>query len=698
LTPTRRDRSIGRMSDLPLAGDARRRIVIERVTPEVDGGRFRAKRVLGDRVVVEADVFADGHDVVVAILSHRRAGAHGDTEVRMEPLGNDRWRAAFEVTHLGPYAYTVIGWVDAWETWRRDLRTRVEAGQDVDVDLLIGAELVEAAADRAGGKGQAELADWGLALRGEGTAAARANLALDEDLDSLMRAHPDRSRATTYLPVLELMVEPVRTRFSAWYELFPRSASPEPGRHGTFRDVIARLPYVERLGFDVIYLPPIHPIGTTFRKGPNNRAAAEPGDPGVPWAIGSAEGDHTAIHPELGTLDDLHALVREAGLRGIVVALDLALQASPDHPAVTEHPGWFRHRPDGTIQYAENPPKKYQDIYPFDFDAEDTGGLWRYFEAVVRYWIAQGIRIFRVDNPHTKPFAFWEWLIGRVRNDHPDVFFLSEAFTRPKIMYRLAKLGFSQSYTYFTWRTTKDDIATYFTELNTPPVSDFFVPNVWPNTPDILHATLQTGGRPMFQARLVLAATLAASYGIYGPAFELMEHVPREAGMEEYLDSEKYQVRRWALDRADSLAPLIGQVNRIRHEHPALQSNAGLAFHLMEDDFALAYSKRTADGSDVILVAVSLDPVYPRTSPVHLSAEALGFDVASPFEVEDLLSGEAAIWQGPRVEVTIDPAVCPARIYHVRGPVRAGPTMAGETAPSAASGLASREARTRPPS
>jgi starch synthase (maltosyl-transferring) len=651
---------------LPLPADARRRIVIERITPEVDGGRFRAKRVLGDRVVVEADVFADGHDVVVAVLQHRRPGAHGWTEVRMEALGNDRWRAELEAHHLGTHAYTIAGWVDAWETWRRDLTTRLEAGQDVAMDLLIGAELVEAAADRAGGKSQAELADWGLALRGEGSTEARARLALDEDLHRLMQAHPDRSTETVREPPLELMVEPARTRFSTWYELFPRSASPLPGRHGTFRDVIARLSYVERLGFDVLYLPPIHPIGTTFRKGPNNRQDARPGDPGVPWAIGSAAGGHMAIHSELGTLDDLHDLVREAGKRGIAVALDLALQASPDHPAVGEHPEWFRRRPDGTIQYAENPPKKYQDIYPFDFESEDWPGLWRHFDEVVRYWIAQGIRVFRVDNPHTKPFSFWEWLIEGVRRDHPEVIFLAAAFTRPKIMSRLAKLGFSQSYTYFTWRTTKDDLAAYFTELNTPPVSDFFVPNVWPNTPDILHATLQAGGRPMFQARLVLAATLAASYGIYGPAFELMEHTPREPGMEEYLDSEKYEIRHWDLDRADSLAPFIGAVNQIRREHAALQSNAGLAFHRMEDDFALAYSKRTADGSNVILTVVSLDPVYPRTSPVHLEPEALGFDMAEPFEVEDLLSGEVERWQGPRVEVSIDPAVCPARIYHVR--------------------------------
>jgi len=658
--------------DEPLPQDGRRRTVIERVSPQVDGGRFPAKRVIGDTVIVEADVFADGHDEVVAVLRHRRPAApgaepHGWSETRMEPLGNDRFRAAFDVTHLGRHEFTVAGWTDDWETWRHDLEKRIAAGQDVSVDLLIGAKLVDAAAARSGCGAAANLGTWALTLRGDGNAEARARLALDTDLLDLMRRHPDRSQETIH-PFLEIGVEPIRTRFSTWYELFPRSASPEPGRHGTFRDVIARLPYVAELGFDVLYLPPIHPIGSTFRKGPNNVETAGPGDPGVPWAIGSPEGGHLAIHPELGSADDLRELVREAGKAGIALALDLAIQASPDHPAVREHPSWFRHRPDGSVQYAENPPKKYQDIYPFDFESEDWPGLWQHVREIVRHWIDHGIRTFRVDNPHTKPFAMWEWLIGGIRREHPDVVFLAEAFTRPKIMYRLAKLGFSQSYTYFTWRTNKDEITEYFTELTTPPVSDFFGPNVWPNTPDILHATLQHGGRAMFQARLILAATLASSYGIYGPAFELMEHIPREPGMEEYLDSEKYQLRHWDLDRPGSLAPLIARVNRIRREHPALQSNANLAFHVMEDDFALAFSKRSPDGGDVILAVVSLDPVYPRRSPLHLTPTALGINADEPFEVEDLMDGTVEAWQGERVEVSIDPAVCPARIFHVRAP------------------------------
>ncbi|HSL34351.1 MAG TPA: alpha-1,4-glucan--maltose-1-phosphate maltosyltransferase, partial [Candidatus Limnocylindrales bacterium] len=547
-------------------------MVVEGVKPEIDCGRFPIKRTVGETVVVEADVFTDGHDALAAVVRHRPEGEEAWAETPMAPLGNDRWRGAFAVEHLGRYDYAVAAWVDRWATWRRDLRARVDAGQDVAVDLLIGADLVDAAAVRAHEPDSALLAGWATELRGDGSTAARSALALDDELDALMGRHPDRGSATTSEP-FGVIVDPVLARFSAWYELFPRSWSATPGRHGTFRDVIQRLSYVGELGFDVLYLPPIHPIGRTFRKGPNNLTVAGPDDPGVPWAIGSAEGGHTSVHPELGTLDDFRALVRAAEQRGIAVALDIAYQASPDHPAVREHPAWFRQRPDGTVQYAENPPKKYQDIYPFDFESDDWRGLWEHLAGIVRFWIDQGVRVFRVDNPHTKAFPFWEWLIPDVKRDHPDVLFLAEAFTRPKVMYRLAKLGFSQSYTYFTWRTTKWELQSYFEEITRPPVADFFRPSVWPNTPDILHETLQHGGRPMFEARLVLAATLAATYGIYGPAFELLEHVPREPGSEEYLDSEKYQLRHWPFDPNAGIAPLIGRLNRIRREHPALQSN-----------------------------------------------------------------------------------------------------------------------------
>ena len=439
-----------------------------------------------------------------------------------------------------------------------------------------------------------------------------------------MDRHPDRRFETTWEPLLAVTVDPHHARFSAWYELFPRSAASDPDRHGTFRDVIERLPYVADLGFDVLYLPPIHPIGRTFRKGPNNVLESTPGDPGVPWAIGSDEGGHTAIHPDLGTLADFDALVSAARERGMRIALDLAFQASADHPYVRDHRSWFRSRPDGSVQYAENPPKRYQDIYPFDFESDDWSALWRELLGVVRFWIDHGVRIFRVDNPHTKPYLFWEWLIGHVKATDPDVLFLAEAFTRPKVMYRLAKLGFSQSYTYFTWRNDSVELTSYFEEITRPPVSDFFRPNLFANTPDILHAYLQEGGRPAFEARLVLAATLGATYGIYGPPFEMLEGAPREPGSEEYLDSEKYQLRHWDLDDARSIAPLVRRVNEIRRAHPALQTDERLSFHPTGDDQVIAYSKHTPDGSDVVVTVVNLDPRSAHTALVDLPLDALG--------------------------------------------------------------------------
>jgi starch synthase (maltosyl-transferring) len=589
----------------------------------------------------------------------------------MEELGNDRWRASFQVDALGRHAYTVAAWTDAWSTWRRDLRKRIDAGQDVSVDLLIGAGLVEGAMRRANDGGDlsdaAALGRWAAELRERDADGNRAARALDDGRDRLVATHPDRSHETVHEPALELIVDPALARFSTWYELFPRSASPDPGRHGTFRDVIARLPYVAEMGFDVLYLPPIHPIGTTFRKGPNNVTDSDPHHPGVPWAIGSAEGGHDAIHHELGTLGDFRALVNAATEKGIAIALDIAFQASPDHPWVKDHPTWFRQRPDGTFQYAENPPKKYQDIYPFDFETEDWPALWAHLEGIFRHWIAQGVHVFRVDNPHTKAFPFWEWAITRIKADHPEVLFLAEAFTRPRVMYRLAKLGFSQSYTYFTWRTKRAELAAYFLELSRPPVSEFFGPNFWPNTPDILHATLQEGGRPMFQARYILAATSSSNIGIYGPAYELGENTPREPGGEEYLHSEKYEQRTWDLQSPDSIAPLIRRMNEIRREHPALQSNRGLVIHALDDDGLIAYSKHTEDRSDRILTIVSLDPSRVRSGMLELDTEDLRLDPRRVIEVEDLLDGGVERLDGNRLSIEIDPSKLPARVLHIRG-------------------------------
>ena len=486
------------------------------------------------------------------------------------------------------------------------------------------------------------------------------------ELDEMVERYPDRSLETALDQPLAVTVDPQRALFSAWYELFPRSASPDPNRHGTFADVIARLPYIEELGFDVLYMPPISPIGQQFRKGPNNQPSTDPADPGVPWAIGGPDGGHTAVHPDLGTLEDFRQLVEVARERGIEVALDIAFQASPDHPWVKEHPGWFRARPDGTIQYAENPPKKYQDIYPFDFESHDWRGLWDALADVFRFWIDLGVHIFRVDNPHTKAFPFWDWAINDIKRAHPEVLFLAEAFTRPRVMYRLAKLGFSQSYTYYTWRNSAADLRDYMVELTSPPVSEFFRPNFWPNTPDILHADLQTGGRAAFEARLVLAATLSASYGIYGPAYELMEHTPRDPGTEEYLDSEKYQQRTWDLERPDSLRDLIARVNRARRQHSALHSNERLRFHPTDNSNLLAYTKNSPDRSDVILTIANLDYQAPQQGVLRLDVEELGLPSDRPFTVTDLLDGTSTTWTGARIPIELDPAERGAHLLWLR--------------------------------
>jgi len=661
-----------------MPGDGRRRVVIEGVWPEIDAGRFPIKRVVGEDVWVEADVFADGHDEVACVLRFRHEA--GDwREVPMEPAGSDRWRGRFTVEELGSYRYTVQGWLDRFGTWVHGLRKKVDAEQDVSVDLAIGADLVRGAARRATGEAAARLRAAAAALRAGGAEAIAA--ALDEDLAFLVAAHPDRRHASTYARELLVTVDRERARFSAWYELFPRSTAEEPGRHGTFDDVIARLPYVAELGFDVLYLPPIHPIGRVHRKGRNNTPSAGPGDPGSPWAIGSGEGGHTAVHPQLGTLDDFDRLVAAARRHGIEVALDIAFQCAPDHPWVGEHPGWFRRRPDGTVQYAENPPKRYEDIYPLDFETSEWRALWEALLGVFRSWIERGVRIFRVDNPHTKPFRFWEWAIAEIKAEHPDVILLSEAFTRPKVMYRLAKLGFTQSYTYFAWRNTKQELTDYLTELTRTGAAEFFRPSFWPNTPDILTAYLQEGGEPAFAVRFVLAATLSASYGIYGPAFERCERTPREPGSEEYRNSEKYEIRAWR-PGGDRMRELIARVNRIRREHPALRTNQTLRFHGIDNDALLAYSKVTPDRSDALLVIANLDPVHVRSGWTDLALSELGLEPGGDLDALDLLTGDRYRWAGERNFVELDPAVRPAHVLSIR-PVVATRVVGGTVSTSA---------------
>ena len=641
------------------------RAVIDALRPEVDCGRFPVKRVLGERVVVEADAFTDGHDRIVCLLRHRRKGRSRWRETPMSPLGNDVWRGEFLVEELGRYQYCVVAWVDHFLSWRHEFKRRVEAA-DIATALPAGALLLEAAAERAKGRDRKRIRELASALTGKESLAERRELALSPELSALMQRYPDRSRQTTWKRVLEVAVDPPHARYSTWYELFPRSTVAGDGGHGTLAQCIDRLRYVADMGFDVLYLPPIHPIGRTNRKGPDNALQAGPDDPGSPWAIGSAEGGHKSIHPALGTLQEFRELCRQAGERGLEVALDIAFQCSPDHPYVREHPQWFRRRPDGTIQYAENPPKKYEDIYPFDFETEDRDALWEELVSVFEFWIRQGVTIFRVDNPHTKSFAFWEWAIERIKSAHPEVIFLSEAFTRPRVMHRLAKLGFTQSYTYFTWRNTKEELIEYLTELSQHSSREYFRPNLWPNTPDILHEYLQAGGRPAFVSRVTLAATLAASYGIYGPAYELLENEPRERGSEEYRSSEKYEIRRWDLDRPDSLFHFIARLNRIRKDNPALQSDWSLRFHPIDNDMLICYSKATEDLDNIILVAVNLDPDHRQSGFVELPLAEWGMETDESYQVHDLLADVRYLWQGTRNYVELDPRGAQAHVFRVR--------------------------------
>ncbi len=648
--------------------DGRQRVIIEKVQPEIDAGRFPIKRVIGQTVAVEADAFTDSHDALACVLRYRHESEKIWHEVPMLPMSNDHWQASFPLIELGSYIYTITAWIDHFFSWQHDFVRRNDV-QDIAIALQGGAKLVEEAAARAIGEHQLQLQQFSKELSSVKPEAS-AVLVSSKTLASLMKHYSDRSLASDYPYLLKVWSEPIKAQYSTWYEFFPRSCVSDDMKHGSFIECEKRLAYIAAMGFDVVYLPPIHPIGLTNRKGANNTLVATESDVGSPWAIGSAAGGHKSIHPQLGTLDDFQHLVMKARELGLDIALDIAFQCSPDHPYLREHPEWFCHRADGSIQYAENPPKKYEDIVPFNFETDNWQALWQELLEVFLFWIQQGISIFRVDNPHTKPFPFWEWLISEVKRDHPETIFLAEAFTRPKITYQLAKLGFSQSYTYFTWRNSKRELESYFTELTQTEIHEYFRPNLWPNTPDILSEYLQFGGRPAFMLRLVLAATLGANYGVYGPAYELMEASPREAGTEDYLNSEKYQVRRWTLDRVDSLKDFITRVNRIRHENSALQQNHSLQFFEVDNDNLLCYAKTTADKLDTILVVVNLDPHHTQSGWITLPLEALGLDVLNAYQMQDMLTSARFLWHGSRNFVEINPQVSPAHIFKVRRRVR----------------------------
>ncbi len=643
--------------------DGRLRVLIEAVSPEIDAGAHPVKRVTGDLFAVEADLVADGHDVLGGALLYRPPNASEWRRAPLRELVNDRWRAEILLDEIGTWHYTVEGWIDHAATWRKHLKAKVDGGAfaDLPIELLIGAELVAAAARRAAGAEASQLHQLAVKLRDESLPVdTRVLMALADGAGEVLAAHPDLSRAARYPRELAVLVDRPRARFSAWYEMFPRSCG-APGTHGSFRDAEERLGYVADLGFDVLYLPPIHPIGTAFRKGKNNTLTPAPDDVGSPWAVGAADGGHMAIHAQLGTAADFRRFLRAAADRGLELAIDIAFQCSPDHPWVAQHPSWFRQRPDGTIQYAENPPKKYQDIYPLDFESEDWWPLWQALRDVFLHWIGQGVKIFRVDNPHTKALRFWGWCISEIRAAHPEVIFLAEAFTRPKLMYALAKLGFTQSYTYFTWRESAWDLRSYLEELTAPPVVEFFRPNFWPNTPDILPDHLIGAGHGAFALRLVLAATLSSSYGIYGPAYELMDNKLRP-GSGEYLDNEKYELKSWDLGRPGNLRPLIKRVNKIRRENRALHDNRSLRFHTAENPNLLCYSKRTEDRSNVILVTANVDPVYRQGGFVDLDLGELGV-AGHSFHVRDLIGNGRYLWHGARNYVELDPASVPAHVF-----------------------------------
>jgi starch synthase (maltosyl-transferring) len=673
-TRTKTSRSaaaVFKLANLP--PDGRIRVAIERVSPELDGGRFPIKAVPGDVIAVEADIFLDGHDKLAARLLYKHPDDPAWSEVPMVLINNDRWGASFSVEKPGRYLYTIEGWVDHIASWQYEVGLKVRDNQRITSELKAGAVYAEGMAQRAEGDDKPTL-EWvaGLFKTGSDDDSQydeAIRVAQSEQFTDLFNRYPERQHPARYGQELVVDVDRPIAGFSTWYCLFPRSTSQELNSdgmpvHGTFRDVEKLLPRLESLGFDVLYLPPIHPIGNAFRKGKNNNVVSQPGEPGVPYGIGSELGGHTAIHPELGTLDDFKHLIAIARNHGMELAMDLAIQVSPDHPWAKDHPEWFKKRPDGTIQYAENPPKKYQDIYPVYFETDDWQSLWIELKETMLTWASWGVRIIRVDNPHTKPFQFWEWLITEVKKAYPDLIFLAEAFTKPKVMQQLAKRGFAQSYTYFTWRNNKQELEEYMNELTKGEMRSYYRPNFWPTTHDINPYILQSGHEPQFLIRYLLAATLSSNYGIYGPSFELMEHLPFP-GKEEYSDSEKYEIRHWNWNQTNRLTYLIGLVNRIRKENPALQTTNNLTFCRIDDEALMAYLKVT--GNNRLLMVINTDAYNRRAAMVQVPLWQLGIPDDQPYNVHDLLTGAQYVWKGQWNYVELDPYLLPMHLLKIEG-------------------------------
>nr|VFJ56553.1 MAG: alpha-1,4-glucan:maltose-1-phosphate maltosyltransferase [Candidatus Kentron sp. FW] len=647
-------------------------VIIENITPLVDGGRYPIKRELGDVVTVSAGIYKDGHDKLAAVLRYRKKGGTWTT-VPMEQEENFEWTASFIPEEIGRYQYTIEAWPDIFGTWLDEVTKKHAAGVDVSSELLEGQRLILEAQKRAPKAEQErfikciERIEASRVIGGDVAMDVAVKVVTEPQYTEMMDEFPDKRLATEYNPSLELIVDRVRARFANWYEMFPRSQTRIPRQSGTFDDCIARLPEIEGMGFNVVYFPPIHPIGKTNRKGPNNTLHAGPDDPGCPYAIGNESGGHKAVDPDLGTLADFERFVAACHDMDMEVALDFAINCSPDHPYVKEHPEWFYKRPDGTIKYAENPPKKYEDIYSLDFHCEDRKGLWNEMKNIIEFWIDHGVDIFRVDNPHTKPVAFWAWMIPEIQKKHPQAIFLSEAFTHPKMMQMLAKVGFTQSYTYFTWRNYKAEIIEYLEELTQGPMKEYYRGNFFANTPDILPTFLQQGGRPGFKIRAVLATTLTSVYGIYS-GFELCENTP-VPGREEYLNSEKYDYKVWDWDRPGNIKDYIAKLNWIRGAHPALQEYDNLEFYQADSDYILAYGKTIEDEQgikDIIVVVVNLDPHHAHESHVSLPIDEFGIHPGEGYEVHDLLTEARYRWRGETNWVRLDPHVEPAHVFHIR--------------------------------
>lgn len=649
--------------------DGQKRVVIEHVKPEIECGRYPAKRVIGEKVTVTADVFADGHDVVKASLLYKHEKSKSWKEVPMIFLGNDQWEASFVPDKQGRYNYTVQGYIDHFTSWKKGLQKKYEANQELEVEFKIGSNLIKEAASNASDQYKNRLMEHATALEEPENTEDAVSIAFEEEISRLMDELYNRSFASQYPRVLSIDVERKKALFSTWYEFFPRSAAEQPGMHGTFKDCIRLLPRIQEMGFDVLYLPPIYPIGRSHRKGKNNAVTSVEGDPGSPWAIGAEEGGHKGLHTELGSLDDFKALVKAANEHGIEIALDIAYQCAPDHPYVKDHPDWFKWRPDGTVQYAENPPKKYQDVLPINFETDDWQNLWIELRSVMLYWIEQGVNIFRVDNPHTKPFGFWEWAIQTIRQEHPDVIFLAEAFTKPRVMERLGKIGFTQSYTYFTWRNTKEEITEYLTELTQTDMRDYYRPNFWPNTPDILPEIIQNGGGQSAIQKVILAGTLSSSYGLYGPVYEygVNEPVP---GREEYLYSEKYEIKHWDWNMETRTRDVITLLNRIRNDNPALQTTWNIHFGKTDNDQIICYAKTDDEQKNILIMAVNLDPYHTQDGYIQVPLHKIGLSYDHPYTVYDLLSDEKYQWQGEWNYVKLNPHMMPAHIFLVQNAVK----------------------------